>query len=243
MFPLLVVIALGLSVCTASAAPPPGAATPMRPVGEIRSLVVVPSGDSKLTIPGSSTSSSTNDDSNVTRVFGEIAKWYPKAALWGVLAGLVQRGIDWLAADGRSSDTRSARDITPGTVVAEAFTRALVTSGQFDQVRTVAREPVGEERRDMDALVRVIVPSWGLVRVREGTPELMAAYADVRAQIVVRPTSTVIWEHDEDITHGERLPLQTFSSDSAVARQAFLEVLERAGQRLASELLYVRSAR
>ena len=233
MFPSLVVLVLALSVCAAHAAPPP--------VGEIRSLVVVPSGESKLTIPGASTPS---DDSNVTRVFGEIAKWYPKAALWGVLAGLVQRGIDWLAADGRSSsDARPVRGITPGTVVAETFTRALVTSGRFDQVRTVEREPIGDERRDMDALVRVIVPTWGLVRVREGTPELMAAYADVRAQFVVRPTSTVVWEHDEDVTHGERLPLQTFTSDSAVARQALLEVLERAGQRLANELLYVRGAR
>jgi hypothetical protein len=53
----------------------------------------------------------------------------------------------------------------------------------------------------------------------------------------------VVWEHDEDVTHGERLPLQTFTSDSAVARQALVEVLERAGQRLANELLYVRSAR
>jgi hypothetical protein len=233
MFPFLVVMALALSVCAAHAAPPP--------VGEIRSLVVVPSGESKLTMPGAS---SPSDDSNVTRVFGEIAKWYPKAALWGALAGLVQRGIDWLAADGRSSsDARQVRGITPGTVVADAFTRALVSSGRFDQVRTVEREPLGDERRDTDALVRVIVPTWGLVRVREGSPEMMAAYADVRAQIVVRPTSIVVWEHDEDVTHGERLPLQAFTGDTALARQAFLDVLERAGQRLANELLYARSGR
>ena len=207
-------------------------------MGDVRRLVVVASGESKLTMPGT-----TNDDgSNVTRVFGEIAKWYPKAALWGVLATVVQRGIDWLFEDGRSSsDARQVRGISPAMVVADTFTRALVTSGQFDQVRTFAREPMGDERREMDALVRVIVPAWGLVRVREGKPDMLAAYADVRAQIVVHPTSVVIWEHDEDVTHGDRLPLHVFTADGAVSRQALLDVLERAGQRLANELLYARS--
>jgi hypothetical protein len=207
-------------------------------VGDVRRLVVVPSGESKLTMPGS-----TNEDgSNVARVFGEIAKWYPKAALWGVLASVIQRGIDWLVADGHSSpDARQVGGLSPGTVVVDAFTRALVASGQFDQVRTVAREPIGDDRREMDALVRVVVPAWGLVRVRDGKPDMMAAFADVRAQVVVQPTSTVVWEHDEDVTHGERLPLQAFTRDSALSRQAMLDVLERAGQRLANELLYARS--
>jgi hypothetical protein len=35
------------------------------------------------------------------------------------------------------------------------------------------------------------------------------ASAGVRAQIVVQPTSGVVWEHDEGVTHGEPLPLQT----------------------------------
>lgn len=210
-------------------------------MADVRRLVVVPSGDSKLTMPGTTNGDSANANANVTRIFGEIAKWYPQAALWGVLAGVVQRGIDWLFTDGRSSgDARQPRGISPGTIVADAFTRALVVSGQFDQVRVVAREPIGDDRREMDALVRVIVPAWGLVRVRDGKPDMMAAFADVRAQIVVQPTSTVVWEHDEDVTHGERLPLQAFTTDSALSRQALLDVLERAGQRLANELLYAR---
>ena len=209
------------------------------PVLDARRLVVVPSGEGKLTMPATSTTK--GEDFNVGRVFGEISRWYPQAALWGALATVVQRGIEWLVAEGRSSTgERQARGISPGAVVAEAFTRALEASGQFDQVRTVAREPIGDDRREMDALVRVMVPGWGLVRVREGKPDLMAAYADVRAQIVVQPTSTVVWEHNEDVTHGDRLPLETFTADTAIARQALVDVLERAGQRLANELLYAR---
>jgi hypothetical protein len=240
VLPLLAIVILVLSACAPSVSPQSVAAPSDGPVADVRRLVVVPSGESKLTMPGA-----TNDDNaNVARIFGEIAKWYPKAALWGVLAGVVQRGIDWLVTDGRSSsDARQVRGISPGTVVADALTRALVASGQFDQVRTVAREPIGDDRREMDALVRVIVPAWGLVRVREGKPDLMAAYADVRVQIVVPPTSTIVWEHDEDVTHGERLPLQAFTTDSALSRQVLLDVLERGGQRLANELLYARGTR
>jgi hypothetical protein len=205
---------------------------------DARRLVVVASGESTLTMPGPTK----NDDPSVASVFGEIAKWYPPAAWWGVLASVLQRGIEWLVTDGRpSTDARHARDIAPGALVAEAFARTLVASGQFDQVRMLAREPVGEERREMDALVRVIVPAWGLVRIREGKPELVSAYADVHAQVVVPPTFTVVWEHDEDVTHGERLPLQTFTTDNALSRQALREVLDRAGQRLANELVYTRS--
>jgi hypothetical protein len=160
------------------------------------------------------------------------------------LAVLVQRGIEWLAEDGRSSAAeRDVRGISPGAVVAEAFARTLVTSRQFDQVRMLAREPRGEERRETDALVRIVVPTWGLVRVHEGTPDLMAAFADARAQIVVAPTFAVVWEHAEDVTHGERLPLQGYGGDRELTRQALTDVLERAGQRLANELVYAWSAR
>jgi hypothetical protein len=82
----------------------------------------------------------------------------------------------------------------------------------------------------------------GIVRVREGKPDMMAAYADARAQVVVRPTGVVVWEHDEDVTHPERLPLQALTDDGELTRQELKEVLERAGQRLANEFLYARSA-
>jgi hypothetical protein len=126
--------------------------------------------------------------------------------------------------------------------VADAFARRLKASGQFAEVRTAEREPVGDERRRADAIIRVAVPAWGLMRVREGKPDLMAGYADVRAQMVVRETGTVVWEHDEDVTHAERLPLQAFTRDGEFARQGLLEVLERAGQRVANEFLYARGA-
>jgi hypothetical protein len=207
----------------------------------VRRLAVVPSGESRLTMPGVSSTAASDAASNVGRVFGDIAKWYPKAALYQALAVLVQRGVDWVFQDKPShAADRYARGITPSAVVADAFVRTLVTSGRFDQVRTLAGEPVGDDRRETDAIVRVLVPAWGIVRVRDGKPEMMAAYADARAQLVVRPTSALTWEHDEDVTHGERLPAQAFTSDSQLTRQALMDVLERAGQRLANELLYAR---
>jgi hypothetical protein len=230
---------VGLSAC-ASAPPPPSVATPpSAPVSEVHRLAVVPSGESKLTVPGVSASDDVGN--TVGRVFSDIAKWYPQAYLYQALAVLVQRGVDWIFQDKRSSAAdQYARGITPSAVVADAFTRTLVASGRFDQVRTLQGEPVGDDRREADAVVRVLVPTWGIVRVRGGKPEMMAAYADVRAQVSVRPTSVITWEHDEDVTHGERLPAQAFTGDLQLARQALKDVLERAGQRLANELLYAR---
>jgi len=235
--PIMLAAALvGLSACASSAPPPSGPASLGGPIGEVRRLAVVPSGESKFTM-----ASAKKFDAG--RVLAEVAKWYPKAWALVPLAKAVERGINWLAEEGRSAGTsRLVGGASPGAAVADAFARTLVASGRFDHIQTLEREPTGEDRQQIDALVRVAVPAWGVVRVREGKPDMMAAYADVRAQIVVRPTGVVVWEHDEDVTHAERLPLQAFTGDLELARQELKEVLERAGQRLANEFLYARSA-
>ena len=233
----LAVAVIALSGCASSAPPAPPAPAPAvrsAPGKEMRRLAVVPTGESAFTVAGGG--------SDVSRVFEEVGKWHPKAAVFVPLVRAVQAAVDWLTAQGRAAGTAPhVRDVDPRTVVTDAFARALMASGRFDQVRLLEGEPTGDERRQTDELVRVMVPSWGLVRVREGKPDLHAAYADVRAQMVVRPTGAVVWEHDEDVTHPERLPLATFRSDAAVARRELMDVLERAGQRLASEFLYARS--
>jgi hypothetical protein len=78
--------------------------------------------------------------------------------------------------------------------------------------------------------------------VRKGTPQQVAGFADVRAQMVLRETGVVVWEHEEDVTHPERLAVDTVIGNRALAREELMEVLERAGRRLASELIYARSA-
>ena len=232
---LLAVAIVGLSACASSAPPPSVADPPSAPVGEVRRLAVVPSGESKFTMAGNKV--------DFGRAFNEVAKWYPKAAFLAPLAMAVQSGLNWLLDEGRASAAAPhVRGIAPGAVVADALARTLLASGRFEQIRTLEREPVGEDRRQIDALIRVAVPAWGVVRVREGKPDLMAAYADARAQVVVRPTGVVVWEHDEDVTHPERLPLQALTGDGELTRQELMDVLERAGQRLANEFLYARSA-
>ena len=236
-FPITLAVALvGLSACASSAPPPSGAASFSGPIAEVRRLAVVPFGESKFTM-----ASAKKVDTGW--MLDEVVKWYPKAAALAPLAKAVQRGIDWLADGGRSAGAASrAVGASPGATVADAFARTLLASGQYDQIQTLEREPTGEDRRQIDALVRVTVPALGIVRVQEGKPDMMAAYADARAQIVVRPTGVVMWEHEEDVTHAETLPLQAFTGDGELARQALKEVLERAGQRLANEFLYARNA-
>jgi hypothetical protein len=58
--------------------------------------------------------------------------------------------------------------------------------------------------------------------------------------MVIGGTGVVVWENSEDVTDPERLPLESFARDRRFTRQQLIDVLERAGQQLATELLYAR---
>ena len=226
MFGLFVV-----SGCASSAPPIPPVAGP--PAG-VRRIAIVATGESKFTV--------VEHRSEPGRTFDEVVKWTQYQWL-RPLGALVHSGISWLRDSGHAAATASdVAGVAPRVVVAEALSRRLQASGLFDDVRMLEGEPVGEERQRSDALVRVSVPTWGLVRVRQGNPDLLSAFADVRAQMVIRGTGVVVWESSEDVTDPERLPLESFAGDRHLTRQQLIDVLERAGQRLATELLYAHGA-
>jgi hypothetical protein len=205
-----------------------------RPFDTMRRVAIVASGDSKFTV--------VEHRAEPGRTFDEVVKWTPYQWL-RPLGPLVHAGINWLLDLGRTASTApDAWGISPRSIVTEVLTRRLQSSGSFEEVRTVESEPIGEERRRADSIVRVTVPAWGLVRVRQGNPDLLSAFADVRAEMVIPGTGVVVWENSEDVTDPERLPLESFTRDRQFARQQLLAVLERAGERLASELLYARGA-
>ena len=235
---LLVVSIVGLSGCASSA--PPAGASGVRPE-TLQRVVIIGSGDSKFTMLHDSTEAASTFDG----IVNEVLKWIPAkySAMVAPLARIVSSAIKASAESKRAAAVSShVGKESPASVVAEAFARRLEGSGQFLEVRAVDREPVDDERRRADAIIRLTVPGWGLVRVREGKPDLLAGFADVRAQMVVRATGAIVWEHDEDVTHAERLPLPAFTRDGDLARHQLLEVLERAGQRVANEFLYARGA-
>jgi hypothetical protein len=156
---------------------------------------------------------------------------------------LVHRGINWLLESGGAGTAgRELAGISPHGVVSAAFARTLAASADFQQIQVLDREPAGDDRRRLDAVVRLTVPTWGLVRVRAGQPDLLSGFADVRAEMTIRGTGVVVWAGTEDVTDPERFPLDTFKRDPAFTRAHLLDVLERAGERMASELIYARGA-
>ena len=229
---LLVLIVVVLSGCASTSPPQPTA----RPFENLRQLVVVASGDSTFAV--------TEHNAEPGRTFDEILKWGSFGGWWWKpAADLAHRGINWLLQLNRKSDVSAGLGgVSPREVVAAAFASTLRASGQYDEISTLTAEPTSEDRRGADAIVRLAVPAWGLVRVREGEPDLHSAFADVRAELVLRGTGVVVWKRTEDVTDLERVPLATFTADRKFTRQQLIDVLERAGQRLASELLYARSA-
>jgi hypothetical protein len=228
---LLVSVLAVLSGC-ASSAP---ARQISRPFDDVRRLTVVVSGESRFSV--------LEHSAEPGRTFDTLLKSNPYASLLKPIADLVHQAINWLVASDRKTDAGGdLGDVSPPLVVAGALEQALKASGRFEDVRTVRREPIGQDRRRDDVVLRVSVPAWGLVRVREADPDLLSAFADVRAELVAQETGTVLWKNDEDVTDPERLPLKSFTGDRQFTRQRLLDVLQRAGRRVASELLYARSA-
>jgi predicted small lipoprotein YifL len=230
------VVLLVLATLAGCAAAGPAPAPPLAPTGAplngVRRVVVVPSGESRFAV--------TQESRAPDRVFEDVLKWLPYKDVLVPIAQAVYWGVSWLMENERKSET-VPRDVTPGSVVAATFARTLRQTGAFESIVAMDQEPVGEARRDTDAIVRLTVPAWGLVRVQDGSPALVAGFADVRAQLVVRETGAVVWEHAEDVTHPDRHALDALKKDKALARDGLVDVLERAGRRLASEFIYARS--
>ncbi len=233
--PVLLVAMFSLWGCASSPPPPRPAA---RPFDDVRRVVVVVSGDSAFSIEEHAVEPG--------RTFDEVIKWIPSVSYQAMLrpaAQLVHRGINWaLETDRAVLAASSLQGISPRSVVADSLARTLEASGWFTDVRAFDREPGGEDRRRADAIVRVSVPTWGLVRVREGEPGLLSAFADVRGHLAVPGTRVILWEYREDVTNPAQIPVDAFLDDREFARQEMIDVLERAGQRLANEILYSRSA-
>jgi hypothetical protein len=232
-------LALALLIATSAgcASSPPAPSPPPRAdaLDGVRNIVVVASGESRFSV-------APRGNQGPGAEFDQIMKWLPYKEILVPLAHAVYWGVSWLMETTRASSTVPS-DVAPAAVVADAFTRSLDGRGPFTRVVATNREPVGDARRSADAILRVTVPSWGVVGVRESTAQMVAAFADVRAQIVVPETGVVVWEHEEDVTHPEQLPLQALTADRALARDQLVGVLKRAGRRLANELVYVRSGR
>jgi hypothetical protein len=229
---LLVLLVGSLWGCASSAPPPQPAA---RPFDNVRRVAVVVTGDSRFTV--------LEHSAEPGRTLDEVLSWTPYKSLLQPLAVLLHKGINWLLESDRADTAgRDLAGISPKAAVSIAFAQTLAASEQFQEIRMPGREPVGEDRRRVDAIVRLAVPAWGIVRIREGDPDLLSGFADVRAEMVIRGTGVVVWEKAEDVTDPERLPLESFKKDSEFTRHHLLDVLTRAGERLANELLYARSA-
>lgn len=220
----------GCASSNAPVAPPPPVAKPADPT---HSVAIIGSGQSQFTVdevraqPG--------------RTLDEVLKWYPYGGLLRPFAGVIHRAVNRYLLTDRDRTIEPALSVPPAAIVGEAMARSLLASGRFTEVRAFEREPTGGDGQQADLIVRVMVPAWGLMRMRTGDPDLVSGFVNTHAVMVAGGTGVLVWETEEDVTAPQRLPLESLARDQQVARHELLGVLERAGQRLASELLYARS--
>ncbi len=224
----LLVAASAMAGCASTATPRPSSLATTT-LADVRHVVVVAAGDSKFAVERAS--------KEPGRDFEEIMKWLPYKEIVVPIARALYWGVSWLVDSGRASTTVPP-DLAAGKIVTDAFTETLQAHGPFEWIVATDREPVGDARRGADAIVRLSVPSWGIMPVRDGDPPLVSAFADVRVQVVLRETGVVAWQYAEDVTHPDRLSLDAMTADRALTRDELVSVLERAGHRLANELIY-----
>jgi hypothetical protein len=228
-----VLLVLGLAAVSGCASSAPARPAIARPFDDVRQLAIVASGESEFSV--------LEHSAEPGRTFDQVLKWNPYGAMLKPIAALVHQAINWFLESDRKTDAAAElRDVSPTALVAQAFEETLRASGRFDEVTTLPREPAGGDRQRV--IVRLAVPAWGLVRVREGDPDLLSAFADVRAEMVARQTGTALWKNSEDVTSPEQFPMKAFTGDKQLTRQQLIEVLERAGRRMANELLYAQTA-
>ena len=233
---LVLVLMLGAIAGCATAVPAEAPQPTVSGLDGVRRIVVVTSRDSRF--------ATIQTSSDATRVLDQVMKFLPYGpnSWFTVPAGWIARWAMTSLFD-TPSTSNALQGVTPGLVVADAFARTLRLSQPLDHIIAVEGEPTGDTRRNADAIVRLTVSAWGVVPVRDGNPQLVAGFADVRAQMVRTETGALIWEHQEDVTDPERLPLDELSRDRALSRARLVDVLERAGRRLANELVYARGGR
>ena len=230
---LALFIVLSCVGCASSRAPSPPPQA--HPLGDIQRLAIVSVGASGVAL--------VEHRSEPGRTFDEIAKWHPYGVAFRPLVGLVHRGINSvLKVDQQAALAQSVDDVAPGDIVVSAMARRLRAAGSFHDVRTPRSEPVGDDRQAGEAVVRVTVTAWGVVRVRDGDDALVSSFSDIAATAAVPGTGVVLWQHQEDATGADQMPSASFKKDARVAREQIRDVLERAGERLAAELLYARGA-
>jgi hypothetical protein len=228
-----IVAVLILGGCASSAPVPP---TGARTFDDVHHIAIIVSGESPFALA--------DDRLEPGRTLDEILKWHPYGGALRPIAKFVHRAINKVRDGDRvASATRHVEGVSPGTTVARSMARTLERSGWFREVRILQQEPTGESRPGEEgALVRIAVPAWGVIRVRDSDPAMVSGFADVQAHMMMGKTGVVVWEVNEDVTDPESAPLAAFVDNRDYARAAMVGVLEKAGQRLANELLYARGA-
>ena len=232
---------LALAVALFSAC---GGRVPLRPSGDQLQGV----GRLAVVVPAQSTFTVLN-----ARMTAGVAQSMPRGM--GILDTLFFLGLSVVLA-GAEAGIASAEDaaltaavaphvaaISAPSVLGEAFVRTLRAARRFGEIPMLDREPQGDELKRFDVVVLLKVPAWGLVRVTREEQVLMSGFAIIQARMTMASSGQVVWEEEDDATGHGWHALDSFKQDAELTRRELTDTLERAGWRLAAELLYPRGGR
>jgi hypothetical protein len=177
---------------------------------------------------------------------GEFTVFYERAtatAAPAIMFGLV--GAIVASAHNKYSDEALAKTIgnhmdgfSCRSVFKDSLIKSLIDSKRFSEVQVFDKELELGEISKYDGLLTFQIPNWGIRLVERGQNELLAAFVEIEAKMVLGTTSNVIWdEHDTVIGQNKRL-LSLYQNEQELCRKDLYETAEDAGQRMANILIY-----
>jgi hypothetical protein len=173
-----------------------------------------------------------------------VVKERAKATATGaVVFGLVGAAV--ASAANHGMDREEADRIRPGLTgfspaspLRDAFVGALKGGGRIE-VDVVESERL-LQGQDHDAIIRLTIKDWGVRLPSRAISDKLAAFAEIEARMTRGRSQEVLWdEHEVSLGNG-RHELAAYRQDAVLLRGELTEMLQGAGYRLATLLIYPR---
>lgn len=179
------------------------------------------------------------DDGSFTVIRERATATGAPAALFGLVGAAVA------AAYNAQLDRSAAEALSPHlggfssrSELAGILARALKESARFSEVQMLDQEPTAAEARKYDAVLTIRIVNWGLRAPAPTESARLAAFAELQIRMVRVSNSETLWEEQDTVVGQGRYGLATYQQDRNLLRQELQDTIEKAGYRVATQLLY-----
>lgn len=179
------------------------------------------------------------DDGSFTVIRERATATAAPAILFGVIGAAVA------AAHNEALDSSAAEALSPHlggfssrSELRGILAKTLKESVRFSEVQMLDQKLPAAEARKYDAVLTVRIMRWGLRAPAPTESEALAAFAEIQAQMMRVENGETLWEERDTVVGQGRHGLAAYQQDRNLLRQELQDMIEKAGYRVAMQLLY-----